>query len=251
MEIKANTIGEAHLKVCQKIFMDGTELRTEDGEITFEYPEPVIIIVEHPNIQPRISKFNNFNEQKMEVYKKQFTSITNSGFAYTYGNRMFDYPITDEYFGDDEFADNICVYGDGEGGGFDQIEWVVNTLVKNPESRRAIAIIRDPEIDCKSTNPPCLTTVQFFIRDNAIHCVAYFRSNDMLSAWCNNANGLFALMDKVGKEIFDRTKDFPDDERRRYCGGTGMLTTISASAHIYFERDAEELKNMKRQIYSW
>ena len=239
MEIRAKTIAEAHVKVCREIFEEGVEIVTEDGEITIEYPEPIMIIVTRPNMPPRISSFNNFNERAMKVYQEQFTSINPSGFAYTYGNRILDYPIVIE---DENLEGRYATLTDsGYGDGLNQIDWVVDMLVKNPESRRAVITIRSPEIDCDSVNPPCLTVVQFMIRGKTLHTTAYFRSNDMLSAWCNNANGLFALSDMVGRKIFDINPDI--------CYGTGALTTFSNSAHMYFKRDAEEMKKMKLEVY--
>jgi len=237
MEIRAKTIAEAHGKVCREIFENGDELVTEDDELTFEYPEPVMIHIEKPNHPNKISSFNNLKGQAIEEYVKQFLTFGELDFAYTYGNRMLDYPVADMF--DDKLL------GNGRGDGFNQIEWIIDMLIKEPNTRRAVAMIRYPDIDCYSKNPPCLTTVQFFIRNGAINLVTYFRSNDMLSAWGNNAYALHALQNYVGEEIFKRTKN-----HNCVCGGNGTLTTISANAHMYFKRDAEEMKRMKAEVYS-
>jgi len=237
MEIRAKTIAEAHGKVCREIFENGNEITTEDGELTFEYPEPVMIHITHPNHKEQISSFNNLKGQAINEYANQLLTLSDSDFAYTYGNRMLDYPRLDYEFGKTD--------GNGDGNGFNQIEWIIRLLIRNPQTRRAVAMIRYPDIDCYSKNPPCLTTVQFFIRNGAINLVAYFRSNDMLSAWGNNAYALHALQNYVGEEIFKRTKN-----HNCVCGGNGTLTTISANAHMYFKRDAEEMKKMKAEVYS-
>ena len=232
MEIKATTIGQAHAKVCQAIFEDGFELITEDGEITYEYSEPVMVIIRHPNMQPKCSSFNNFGEKAMGEYVKQLLSVNDYDFSYIYGNRLFDFP---EY----KCGYGYTRFGDGDGFGFNQIDWIINMLIKEPNTRRAVAMVRYPEIDCDTNNPPCLTTVQFMIRNNALDMTAYFRSNDMLSAWGNNVYALQALMDYVGTRIVSYGG----------CGGCGNLTTISNSAHMYFKRDAEEVDRMKIEVY--
>ena len=240
MEIKVDTIAEAHTKVCQVIFEDGIEIITEDGEITIEYDEPIQIIVRYPDLpNSNISKFNNFNNKALEEYKKQFLTINNNGFAYTYGNRMLDYP---EFYNDEETFKEYII-GNGDGRGFNQIEWVINKLIEEPNTRRTVIVLRDPHIDCYSPNPPCLTLVQFMIRDKKLHLTAYFRSNDMLSAWCNNANGLLGLQIYVYNELISRTNEHIE------LDGIGSLTTISNSAHIYFKRDAEEMKRMRLEVY--
>jgi len=246
MQIRADTIGEAHTKVCRAIFEDGDEIITEDGEITIEYPEPVMIIVNKPYHSPKVSSFNNLSSKAMNEYAKQLLTVNESDFAYTYGNRMFDYPVPRATI------EGLCKFvGDGDSEGFNQIIWCVNMLIAEPNTRRAVVMIRHPEIDCNSNNPPCLTIVQFMIRDNWLHTTAYFRSNDMLSAWGNNAYGLEALSNFVYKQIFALSKQKNEDGLyySDICKGCKTLTTISNSAHMYPIRDAEEIKKLKIEIY--
>lgn len=66
--------------------------------------------------------------------------------------------------------------------GFDQIEWVVNEIKKNPNSRRLIVSAwNPPEIEemTKSGLPPCHTLFQFYVKDGKLSCQLYQRSADV------------------------------------------------------------------------
>lgn len=236
MEIKTKTMAEAHGKVCREIFENGDEIVTEDGELVFEYPEPIMVQISKPWMKDQISSFNNLNKQALESYAEQLITLCDADFAYTYGNRLFDYPTPNYYYSK--------VEGDGNGYGFNQIKWVIKLLMENPNTRRAVVMIRYPDIDCHTDNPPCLTTLQFFIRNGCLNMIAYLRSNDMLSAYGNNIYALHGLQCFVAEEILDRADN--DD-----FWGCGSMTTISANAHIYFKRDHAELQDMKKEVYGY
>ncbi len=66
--------------------------------------------------------------------------------------------------------------------GFDQIDWVISEIKKNPNSRRLIVSAwNPPEIEemAKSGLPPCHTMFQFYIKDNKLSCQLYQRSADV------------------------------------------------------------------------
>ena len=78
------------------------------------------------------------------------------------------------------------------------------------------------------------------IRGGKLNCHALFRSNDMLSAWGGNAFGLTGLQ----KLVLDRIK-FKIGGR---CDlSMGWLETTSISAHIYWTRDHDQLKEFKKR----
>lgn len=71
--------------------------------------------------------------------------------------------------------------------GFDQLEFVINELVKNPNSRRAVIHIKEPRIkDSKDIN--CTCYLQFFIRDGKLIMHSHMRSNDL---WMGYPNDIF------------------------------------------------------------
>ena len=63
--------------------------------------------------------------------------------------------------------------------GFDQVDWLVNEIQTNPDSRRLIlSSWNAPEID-KMSLPPCHTLCQFYVQDGKLSCQLYQRSADM------------------------------------------------------------------------
>lgn len=65
------------------------------------------------------------------------------------------------------------------GGGINQIESIISLLSRKGSTRRAAISIfeaRDTSRDYKDV--PCTCTLQFFIREGFLHCMAHMRSND-------------------------------------------------------------------------
>lgn len=232
MEIRENTIAAGWVHAVRTILNEGEEVIIPEYGVTLEYDEPLIIHIEYPSTDSIIDAACRFNKQFMDNYAVQLTSVTKNDFAYTYGNRLFDYPVAP--------CDNREFCGNGDGCGVDQIGFIMKTLTIDPSSRRAIAITRFPELDCETNEPPCLTTVQCKIRDNRLHMTCYFRSNDMFMAWYCNAFGLTTLMYK----IFDilKLKTYPTLK-------IGTLTTISECPHIYIERDKSDIDKFRSLHY--
>jgi thymidylate synthase len=265
MEIVTQTIGEAHNAVVKAIIEDGAEqkIEVEPGKfmLTWEYPEPVTIIVRHPNRNPMKSDASLFGERFMEQYAKDILVITRDnpvalakqergdGFEYTYPDRLFDYPTNDCFY-DGEFGAGRYMLGNGDGEGINQIDYVIRELTKSPQSRRAIAITWVPELDEGSQKPPCLQFAHFLIRKgvpafNQRPDYLYlsgrfpFRSHDMLSGYGANAIGLLGLMKYVTSKLSDNLKE---------PIAIGNLVTFSSSAHIYCESQSEELRAFKRVL---
>jgi thymidylate synthase len=108
--------------------------------------------------------------------------------------------------------------------GQDQIEQVIQKLVADIDSARAVMSLWDVQDHEANSSPPCLNHIWVRIVDNELSLTATFRSNDMFSAWPANAMGLRALQQHIRDEIAKRS----DYELRM-----GPLITISQSAHIY------------------
>ena len=108
--------------------------------------------------------------------------------------------------------------------GIDQIEAVIEKLVKEPISRSAVASLWDPILDNKTGGSPCLNHVWVRIDQSKLHLTAVIRSNDMYNAWPENAFSLRALQEYIRVEVSRRANLRLD---------LGYLTTLSQSAHIY------------------
>ncbi|MBP2133689.1 thymidylate synthase [Methanomicrobium sp. W14] len=215
--VRAFSIGKAHEEVIKTILKHGIYIVTEDNEKTIELPEPLNIHVGSPFADYMISPYNMFKQGAMEKYVQDLLYGTDNDFVYTYHNRLFDYPVAGK---------NGEILGDGDKKGINQIDYIVEKLTEEPSSRRAEAITWFTTKDEPSNNPPCLQRIQCFIRDKKLNMHVEFRSNDMLSALGANMYALVHLQ----KMIADRLN-----------AKTGWYSHTSVSAHMYHERDHEEL----------
>jgi thymidylate synthase len=115
-----------------------------------------------------------------------------------------------------------------------QIPFIYEELRRNPDSRRAVIDIRDWEYDSKkgNTSPACLQHIQYFIRDNKLHCKVLMRSNDAPEATFMNAFAFIMLQKRVSDELgFEM----------------GSYTHRANSFHCY-EKDFEMLEGYMRGI---
>lgn len=63
--------------------------------------------------------------------------------------------------------------------GFDQIEWLVNTIKNDPNSRRLVVTAWDPSDAQKVALPPCHTIFQCYVQDSELSLHLYMRSADL------------------------------------------------------------------------
>lgn len=115
----------------------------------------------------------------------------------------------------------------------DQLDFVINELKRNPETRRAVIDIRSKE-DIGSNDPACLQHIQYFIRDGKLDCKVLFRSNDACKATFMNAFALIMLQKKIADSV---------------GVGVGHYTHRANSFHAY-EKDFNLLENYISRINS-
>jgi len=206
--VEAMDIATAHQKVCKLVIEEGEYIVTEDKQGTFELPEPVAIMIRQPMSGKMRHPNNSLSEQAMVAYLPQILMGGNPhGFAYTYGDRLRNYPAM--FVEPDQTITQVS---------FDQIDDIINSIQKNPTTRRAIGHTWEVGWDNCSSTPPCLQLVQVTLRGEDVNMVAYFRSNDMGDAWGSNAFGLAHMLTTIADAI---------------GGKVGYLQTISTCAHIY------------------
>lgn len=257
VEIERNTIGEAHSEVVRLIIEEGIEqtIETEPGKFmkTWEYPDPVAIVIRNPNGFPRMSPGSLHGEKFVDQYRKNLLTITCNdpiewrkrqngvGFTYTYADRLMDAPVWD---------DHGVMHGNGDGFGIDQIAAIVAELSRSPNSRRGNAVTWCPRLDIGSVEPPCLQVAHFMLRDGLKHLNQnpnekylsgrfILRSNDMMSAYGSNANGFCGLMMYVAGALSKALGSIVD---------IGCLYTYSSSAHIYCESQSDDLRSFKKYL---
>lgn len=96
-----------------------------------------------------------------------------------------------------------CIYSPMN---FSQFESCIDTLKKDPESRRAIMIYTRPSMQ-KDYNLDgmsdfmCTNTVQYLIRDGRVHAIVNMRSNDVVFGYKNDYAWQKHVLDKVSAEL--------------------------------------------------
>jgi thymidylate synthase len=87
-------------------------------------------------------------------------------------------------------------------GGVDQINWAINEIKTNPDSRRIIVSAWNPSELPDMALPPCHTMFQFYVSNGKLSCQLYQRSMDVgLGAPFNIAS--YALLTHVIASICD------------------------------------------------
>jgi thymidylate synthase (methanogen type) len=105
----------------------------------------------------------------------------------------------------------------------DQINNFVIPLLKNdPNSRRAVISLFNPytDSDVLNKNVPSLMFIHFKIKDHRLNCTCFIRSNDFFIGWPGNIYQIYLLQKYVADKLNIKT---------------GILTTISCSAHVFHE----------------
>ena len=109
-----------------------------------------------------------------------------------------------------EILDGILDFKIGEGSCWEytyhdrfarQLPFLYEELRRNPYSRRAVMNIRDFEVDSNNEHPACLQSLQFMIRDGALHLMVMMRSNDAVQATFMNAFAFIALQCKIAEDL--------------------------------------------------
>ena len=86
--------------------------------------------------------------------------------------------------------------------GADQIEWLINEIKNNPDSRRLILSAWNPNQISQMALPPCHTMAQFRVMNGKLSCQLYQRSADMfLGVPFNIAS--YALLTHILAQICD------------------------------------------------
>lgn len=249
--IEGKTIAETWIKILQRIKTTGTIRPTGyDGKwqelidlMAIVTDEPEDFYFPEPNYLP-------LDREYLKNYIPQILDDADyrEGVKYTYGQRLRS------WFGQD------------------QIEQVINKLVKEIDSASAVMSLWDSgsgnndwacwyekpvplglmfsaverfgrekgDSDHNHGGSPCLNHIWVRVVDNELSLTATFRSNDMFSAWPANAMGLRALQRHIRDEIASQSD---------YDLTIGPLITISQSAHIYDDcwENVEQLINNQYQ----
>ena len=83
-----------------------------------------------------------------------------------------------------------------------QLDYVINELRSNPESRRASISIYDAKDRYNFENDtPCTYAINFYIVHNKLHMTVMMRSNDLWYGFCNDQYCFSKLQEMVSNEL--------------------------------------------------
>jgi len=185
--VESRRLSEAYHHALLALHTDGEMLSCNDWDQKQKEVSMTIVVTE-PLAEPMISKlyiggFRELQQYVMEVLDGilDFKIGEDTCWEYTYHDRMVNFPIRE--------------------GNINQIEFVTNELRRSADSRRAVINIRDNGVDPFNPNPACLQHMQFFIRDEKLHCKVLMRSNDATKATFMNAFAFIMLQKKIADAL--------------------------------------------------
>jgi len=194
IQVEADTIGGAWLAVAQRILDQGSEstydeagiIELERVTLTVYRPASVDAIVRELGDADRLAWMHaNFTDHAL---------VRELGDARSYASRLYDYAAS----------------------GRDQVQWVIDRLRADPSSRSATITTFEPLLD--TTYIPCVSLLDFWIRDGQLLAIVYAHSTDFGAKGYGNLVELAYLMERVatglGLEV-------------------GRLDFVVKSAHIY------------------
>jgi len=227
--IRAHTVVEGWVKLLSIITKFGRREKTEYSVfqkellnvisvISAEDPDHILFVDWLPFPRERLEGKHG-NKLNHQTIAQMFLPGVNANESFGYYAHLLTHsPVRDFAY---TYGQRLYAYGERLTGfrGVDQIRLMIEKLRSVKYTRRAVAVLWEPDYDADSENPPCLDLIQVDIREELLSLTAYFRSQDMFRAWPENA---FALR-KLQKFIADSVG----------IHSIGDLVIVSHSAHIY------------------
>lgn len=168
---------------------------------------------------------NSWNDRdKIEIDRNSKQS-----FVYTYPERLlrqFTSTVTPKKY--DKINSEDFFY-------INQFDVMLDRLINNIGSNRAVATLYNPGLDFEEEDIPCLNWLQATIRDDKLELHCMFRSNDLYGAWPSNMYLLTFLGLWLTEEI---NRDYPNNNIT-----FNKIHYHSSSLHIY-ETDLDAVKKI-------
>jgi thymidylate synthase len=194
IRIEADTIGTAWLTVARRIVEEGAESAYDAAPI-LELERITLSIAQPVSADPIVTELGD--AERLAWMHANFTDhalVTELGHARSYASRLYDYAAA----------------------GRDQVQWVIERLRTDPSSRSATITTFEPLLD--TTYIPCVSLLDFWIRDEQLESIVYAHSIDFGAKGYGNLVELAYLMERVAGGL-----NLP----------VGRLDFVVKSAHIY------------------
>ena len=175
--VQAETLGEAWLEVARRILERGADA-VWDGAPTRELAV-LTLTVARPNPGDAVIAELGDPDWLRWMHENFFVQkdVPELGGAASYAVRLFNY----------------------DGAGRDQLAWVVERLRANPECRDAAITTFQPNTD--TTYIPCVSLLDFWLRDGVVELIVYAHSLDFGKKAYGNLVELAALQAHVAAEL--------------------------------------------------
>jgi thymidylate synthase len=138
-----------------------------------------------------------------------------------------------------------------DGRSIDQIEWVRNEIIRNPNSRRLVVSAWNPADVDRMALPPCHCLFQFFVADGKLSCQLYQRSADVfLGVPFNIASYALLLM------LMARATRLQPGEFVHAFGDLHLYANHFEQARLQLQRTPKPLPRLemnpaKTDLYGW
>ena len=123
--------------------------------------------------------------------------------------------------------------------GTDQIEWLINEIKTNPDSRRLILSAWNPNQIYKMALPPCHTLAQFYVSNGKLSCQMYQRSADLFLGVPFNIASYSLLTHIIAKITNLKVQDFV-----LTVGDAHIYTTHYEAVNTQLQRTPQELPTL-------
>jgi thymidylate synthase len=181
----------------------------------------LLTVIKEFSIRP----FFGIKAEEVRTYINSFFSADKSeSIEYNYGERLFRFA----------FANVLEKSGKEFKFFVNQIDKITEKLKRTPYSRRVVASLWNPFSDLESKTPPCLTQINWNVKNNRLYQTCVFRSHDLFGAYLFNVLALRELQRRIS---------------RKADLAMGELIIFSQSAHIY-ENSWKRVENILNEHYS-
>jgi thymidylate synthase len=192
--VEAPTLGEGWLAVSRAILEQGA-LASYDGQPTRELALLTLDVADPSPDDEVIARLGDprwLDWMHANFFDRR--DVAELGYAKSYAVRLFDYA----------------------GSGHDQLAWVVDRLRADPECRSATITTFQPLTD--TSYVPCVSMLDFWLREGAVELVVYAHSLDFGKKAYGNLVELTRLPEHVAGEL---------------AAPVGRLVIHAKSAHVY------------------
>jgi thymidylate synthase len=212
--VETQTLGEGWLAVSRAILEDGA-IATYDGQTTRELALLTLVVAAPSSDDEVIARLGD-PEWLAWMHDNFFDhrDVPELGNAKSYAARLFDYA----------------------GSGRDQLAWVVDRLRADSECRSATITTFQPLTD--TSYVPCVSMLDFWLRDGAVELVVYAHSLDFGKKAYGNLVELVVYAHSLdfGKKAYGNLVELARLQEHvgaRLGAATGSLVVHAKSAHVY------------------